>query len=112
MTGPMTFEFFSTLMVIIGAICGVGGFLWMRVEAARKTTRDELAAEQKSRQAAIDALRKEFNDHRVEVARNYASKDTLDKVEERIGEGLGEVKDQVEALRNEVMKLAHARHIR
>lgn len=90
----------STLITTIGgllAIC-VSGFavvkFWMRLsdritEADAKAKAAETAASNANIQAValhleIDRLKAELVEHRVAVAKEYVSKETLDKLESRV----------------------------
>lgn len=109
MTGMMTWEQISFIFGLMGTLAGIAGFLWLRVESARKNTRAELVQERQMTQAQIDSLRNELTGFRIRVAESYATYDAMKTFDERIGEGLSEIRAQVDALRNEVMKLAASR---
>jgi hypothetical protein len=109
MNGPVSWEQITFFFGLLTSIIVLVKFLWDRVEMARKASRDEMAAEQTVRQNQIDKLRGEFNDHRVAVAQNYASQTMLDKVEERIGGSLDEMKADIAALRGDIAKMGVAR---
>lgn len=109
MTGAVTWEQIVFFFGLLGSLFTVLAFVWHRIESARAATRKEIADERNERQAAIDKLRSELAAHQVAAASNYASREMIDQVEERIGSAIGNLRSEIQSLRSDVMKMAQGR---
>jgi uncharacterized membrane-anchored protein YhcB (DUF1043 family) len=108
MTGPITWEQIAFIFGMLGTLAGVAGFLWLRVESARKATRAELGQERQMTQAQIDNLRNELTGFRIRVAENYATYETLKAVDERVAQALEGVEARIGVRLDDVIKMFQA----
>jgi hypothetical protein len=102
----------STLIATVGGLLGicVSGFavvkFWMHLsdritEADAKAKAAETAAGNANIQTAalhleIDRLKAEHVEHRVAVAKEYVSKETLDKLESRVIEAIQQLSQRID----------------
>lgn len=87
MSGAITFELVTFLIVTGSAVAGVWWFLFNSILAARRELQSE-----------IQRIRQEFTAYKLEVAQNYASVEHLKEVETRLVNAIEKLTDKLDTM--------------
>lgn len=87
MSGPITFELITFLIITGSAVAGVWWFLFNSILAARRDLQKD-----------IQRLQQEFTNYKLEVAQHYASVEHLKEVEIRLMGAIDKQTDKLDTM--------------
>lgn len=93
----------STVITLIGGIASLGSILTFWMNFSTRIAEAKSSAEMAGKQASTSVARaitleKELTDLRVEVARDYVSKDTLGSLEKRVIEAINQLGNRIDGM--------------